>query len=368
MKTHALTIKNKTKKPKNVRNCERSVNGALVGVMPQRFQAFGVLAQLWMPITWTPGMPRTDQEFALLTRLKPGVAPETASASLDVIFKRLAALHPDDFPNRFSVRGMRANDFLMARAVAVFQSDITVKRMLYGLLAAVMMLLLIACGNVSNLLLARATAREREMAVRSALGATRRRIIRQLLIESSFLAAVACVVGCLLAWFGMKGVEAITQQKAWAPIVGGEVAIALNPPVLFFALVVTLLTTLVSGLAPALHVVRGDLQPHLVGNGKGVSASLGHGKLHAGLVIGEVALSIVLLIGAGLMIRSFFLLKHIDMGFDPKNVLVLYFAPSSGDGPNMAKATHRKRRLRAGQRVSIPGSPCDTNRRIYLLA
>jgi putative ABC transport system permease protein len=323
-----------------------TVNGeprTLVGVMPQRFQAFGELAQLWIPITWTPGMPRTDQEpdIALLARLKPDVSLETASAALEVVFKRLAALHPSDFPKQFAVRGMRANDFLMADAGTVFQSGIKLKRMLYGLLAAVMMLLLIACGNVANLLLARATVREKEMAVRSALGATRGRIIRQLLIESSILAAGACVAGCLFAWVGMKGVEAITQQKVWAPIVGGEVAIALNPPVLFFALVVTLLTTLVSGLAPALHVAREDLQPHLVGSGKGVSGNHGHGKLRAGLVIGEVALSMILLIGAGLMIRSFFLLKHIDMGFNPKNVLLLVFAPSQRNdpAPDLAKAT-----------------------------
>ncbi len=307
--------------------------------MPQRFQAFGALAQLWMPITSTPGVPRTDQEFALLTRLKPGVALETASASLDVVFKRLATLHPSDFPKQFVVRGMRANDFLMAGAGAVYQSNMKLERVLYGLLAAVMMLLLIACGNVGNLLLARATVREREMAVRSSLGATRGRIIRQLLIESSVLAAAACVVGCMFAWFGMKSVDAITHQKARATI-AGEVTIDLNSPVLFFAVGVALLTTLISGLAPALHVVRGDLQPHLVGSGKGVSGSFSHGMLRAGLVIGEVELSIVLLIGAGLMIRSFFLLKHIDMGFEPKNVLVVYFAPSSGHGlPNMAKAT-----------------------------
>ena len=319
------------------------VNGdprTLVGVMPQRFQAFGVLAQLWIPITWKPGMPSTDQEpdFSLLTRLKPGVVLETASTSLDVVFKRLATLHPSDFPEHFAVRGVRANDFLMARAGAVFQSDIKLERMLYGLFAAVMMLLLIACGNVANLLLARATVREREMAVRSALGATRGRIIRQLLIESSVLAAAACVVGCVFAWFGMKGVDAIAHQKAWATI-AGEVTIELNSPVLFFAIGVALLTTLISGLAPALHVARGDLQPHLVGSGTGVSGSFSHGKLRAGLVIGEVALSIVLLIGAGLMFRSFFLLKHIDMGFDPKNVLVVYFEPFSSHGRNMAKAT-----------------------------
>jgi len=324
-----------------------TVNGearTLVGVMPQRFQAFGVLAQLWIPITWTPGMPRTDQEFALLIRLKPGVALETASAELDVVFKRLATLHSSDFPKQFVVRGMRANDFLMAGAGGVFQSDIKLGRMLYGLLAAVIMLLLIACGNVANLLLARATVREREMAVRSALGATRGRIIWQLLIESSVLAAAACVVGCVFAWFGMKGVDSITHQKAWATI-ASEVTIKLNPPVLFFALGVALLATLISGLAPALYLARGDLQPHLVGSGKSVNGIFSHGILRAGPVIGEVAISIVLLIGAGLMIRSFFLLKHIDMGFEPKNVLVVYFAPSSGHGPNMAKATSPREEL-----------------------
>jgi len=324
-----------------------TVNGearTLVGVMPQRFQAFGVLAQLWIPITWTPGMPRIDQEFALLIRLKPGVALETASAELDVVFKRLATLHSSDFPKQFVVRGMRANDFLMAGAGGVFQSDIKLERMLYGLLAAVIMLLLIACGNVANLLLARATVREREMAVRSALGATRGRIIWQLLIESSVLAAAACVVGCVFAWFGMKGVDAITHQKAWATI-ASEVTIKLNPPVLFFALGVALLATLISGLAPALYLARGDLQPHLVGSGKSVHGIFSHGILRAGPVIGEVAISIVLLIGAGLMIRSFFLLKHIDMGFEPKNVLVVYFAPSSGHGPNMAKATSPREEL-----------------------
>ena len=328
----------------NVLGKNYAVNGeprTLVGVMPPRFQAFGFLAQAWIPITWTPSMSRADQQpdVALLTRVKRGVALETASAGLTVVFRRLAALHPRDFPEHFAVRGMWADDFLMTGAGAVYQSSIKLKGMLYGLLAAVMTLLLITCGNVANLLLARATVREREMAVRSVLGATRGRIIRQLLIESSVLATAACLIGCAFASLGMKGADAFIHQEAWAAI-AGEVTIELNSTVLLFAVGLALLTTVISGLAPALHIARGDLQPHLVSSGKGVSGSFNHGKLRAGLVIGEVALSIVLLIGAGLMIRSFLLLKHVDMGFDPKNVVVLYF--SHGPNPNTAKATSQR--------------------------
>src|SRR5258705_3786510 len=195
----------------NVLGKNYTVNGeprTLVGVMPPRFQAFGFLAQAWIPITWTPSMSRADQQpdVALLTRVKRGVALETASAGLTVVFRRLAALHPRDFPEHFAVRGMWADDFLMAGAGAVYQSNIKLKGMLYGLLAAVMTLLLITCGNVANLLLARATVRGKEMAGCSGLGATLGRIIRQLLIESSVLAAAAFFLGCAFAVFAMQGV------------------------------------------------------------------------------------------------------------------------------------------------------------------
>ncbi len=216
------------------------------------------------------------------------------------------------------------------------------KHLIYDLGVAVMILLLIACSNVVNLLLARATVREKEIAVRSALGATRWRLIRQLLAESSVLAIAASVVGCVLAWLGMKAVatmlpEVVRGGSYWG-LIGGEVEIGLNLPVLAFAVLVTMFTTLLCGLAPALHAVRADVQPHLVGS-KSVSGNFGHGKFRVGLVI-EVALSIVLLIGAGLMIRTLFLLTHVDLGFNPKNVLLLLFVPSRGhdQGVDRAKA------------------------------
>jgi putative ABC transport system permease protein len=144
------------------------------------------------------------------------------------------------------------------------------------------------------------------------------------------LAVAACVAGCLFAWLGTKFVPAFVPRigdVASGGHIGGETGLGLNPPVLFFALGLTLLTTLICGLAPALHVMRADLQPQLAGTGKGANGGFRHGKLRAGLVIAEVAFSIVLLIGAGLMMRSFFLLTRVDLGFNPKNVLLLYFMP-----------------------------------------
>jgi putative ABC transport system permease protein len=336
----------------------------LVGVMPPRFHAYGILPELWTPIPWARSTSGSDPEpkLNLLARLKPGVSIENASADLDVIVKHLALLHPDDYPKRFSVRALSATDYLMGPSGlgVVFNSGIQLKNILYDLLVAVMVLLLIACSNVANLLLARATVREKEIAVRSALGATSSRIIRQLLTESFVLAITSCLVGCVFAWVGMKGVEAVIHQKAWARI-AAETVVGLNPPVLLFALSLTFLTTLICGLAPALHVRHRDLLPHLVGDGKGVIANSGHGNLRAGLVIGQVALSIVLLIGAGLMMRSLFLLTHIDLGFNPQNILVVGFAPPRGrtglpDRANLASPEGQVRFQRILERLkAIPG-------------
>jgi len=191
------------------------------------------------------------------------------------------------------------------------------RKTLYALLGAVFLLLLIACSNVANLLLARATAREREIAMRATLGASRSRLIRQLLVESFVLAVAATGAGCALAYFVLKVVVALIP----AGTLPDETVIGMNAPVLLVALGVTILIAILCGLAPALHVVRGDLHSRLTSHGKGVAGGLRHGNLRGGLVISEIALSIVLLIGAGLLMRSFLTLTRVDLGFDPRNVL-----------------------------------------------
>ncbi len=309
----------------------------LIGIMPPRFQAYGALVQIWMPIAGSSEENASDPALSVDTmtaRLKPGVTLDTASAALDAIVKSLAKNRPNDFPKHFSARVLSATDFMLGpygigSAGGPETQHFDIKHMLYALLAAAMILLLIACSNVANLLLARATVREREIAVRAALGATRRRLIQQLIVESFVLAAAACVLGCIFAYAGMKGVTALIPAKGAS--IGGEAIVGLDWRTLLFAFVVTALTTILCGSAPALHTTRRDLQPSLTGGERRIIASIRPGQVRAGIVIGEVALCIVLLTGAGLMMRSFYALTHIDLGFDLNHVLFLGFGNPHSD-------------------------------------
>ena len=304
------------------------LNGApttLVGIMPLQFNAFG--ANFWLPVS--PDKARGS----VLGRLKPGVNVQAAGAELDAIAHRLHTPNPNGvFPeDKFAIVSESSLDSLIG----------SFKKTLYALLAAVLLLLLIACSNVANLLLARASAREREIAMRATLGATRGRLVRQLLMESFVLATVASAAGCVLAYFGLKVVVALIPVGTLPE----ETVIRMNLPVLLMALASTILTTILCGLAPTLHVVRGDLQPRLAGDGKGDARSFRHGKLRAGLVVSEVSLSIVLLIGAGLLMRSFLILTRVDLGFDPKNVLYFELNLPPAYNTDLAGSLQRKNAL-----------------------
>jgi predicted permease len=274
--------------------------------MPQRFTKLG--ADIYRSTSLSRSDPEARQRYYMLqARPKPGVTKEQVRADMDVIIHRLATIYPENYPKKFTVLVQSWAETLLG----------PLKKTLYTLAAAVGLLLLIACVNVANMLLARATAREKEMAVRAAMGASRWRLVRQLLIESLLLGLGGAVVGCLFAYAGIKGLVAAIPADS----IPKEAVIRLNMPVLLFSLTVAALTALLFGLAPALQTARRDIADPLRDSGKGVTGGFRHGKLRGALVVIEVALSLVLLAGAGLMMRSFLRLTQVDLGFEPRNLL-----------------------------------------------
>lgn len=279
----------------------------LVGIMPPRFTYFG--ADLWTPTEPDPADPAARQRYFMLQgRMKPGVTLAQVASNFQVIAQRLAKIYPNDYPERFDMRAQSLTDMVVGR----FRTTLNI------LLAAVGLLLFIACANVANMLLARAITREREVAVRSALGASRWRVARRLLVESALLAAGGAALGCVLAYVGIKAVVGIIPEDS----IPSEAVIRMNVPVLLFSLAIAALTTVLAGLAPAIHAARKQIVNPLKDAGKGVSGGFRHGRLRSALVIGEIALSLVLLTGAGLLMRTMVALQTVDLGLNPDNILV----------------------------------------------
>src|SRR4029077_9492506 len=285
----------------------------LVGIMPPRF-AWGD-ADVWIPDK--PNRTAVNTAYAgafprfwfFLGHLKPGVSVQQAEADLTVVAKRLATVYPKDYPKHFTVEVQSLTDLVVGQ----FRTT------LYIVLAAVGLLLLIGCGNVANLLLARATGREKEFAIRAVLGAGRIRLIRQLLVESLILAIGGALLGALIAWGGLKSLVAAMPKE----IIPAEEVIRLNGPVLAFTLCVAVLTALIFGFVPALQAARRDLSDPLRDSGKGTSGSGRHNRLRNAVVVLEVALSLTLLAGAGLLMRSFMALRDVHLGLQPDHVLVV---------------------------------------------
>jgi len=318
------------------------LNGAsytIVGVVPPSFNFYGSERDLYTPAgQWTdPSFldRRIEVSAHAIGRLKPGVTLAQAKADMDGISENLAAAYPE------------ADKDIGINLVSMKQDIVgNVQPFLIVLLAAVGFLLLIACANVANLLLARSMGRSREFAIRAALGANQTRVIRQLLTESILLAGLGGALGLLLAFWGTKAVLATLPGA-----LPRANEVSLDSRVLFFTVALSLLAGIVFGLAPALKTSRVNLQDILKETG---GSGGGRHRLHGVFVAVEVALALVLLVGAGLMIRSLAALWRVDPGFNP-NHAITFFLSLPAD-PNTTSAETRARlRLFDDKMNNIPG-------------
>jgi predicted permease len=276
----------------------------VIGVMPSGFD-FPNQTEVWTPLVLTSDCSNSFNQ--VVARLKPGVPLRQAQEDAGAIFRRMAERHQQrDAESEMTV--MPLQEFVVA----------STRHVLLILLGAVSLVLLIACANVANLLLARAAGRQREMAIRRALGASRWRIVSQLLVESVILAVLGGALGVLAAVWGLEGLLAFLP-----PGVPRAESIGIDVWVLAFALAASLVSGIIFGLAPALHSSNIDLGRSLKEGERSVSDSRSRRHVRSALVISEFALAMVLLASAGLLIRSFIHLTEVKPGFDARNVLTM---------------------------------------------
>ncbi|MFN0119752.1 MAG: ABC transporter permease [Blastocatellia bacterium] len=289
-----------------------NVARTVVGVLP-REAVYPRGGEILMPYSMTPAQQANRGGHGSLTvgRLKSGVTLEQARADVDAIARRLAERYPDTNAGR----GVTMIP-LLEETVRRFRAATLV------MLGAVGFVLLIACANVANLTLARAAGRGREIAVRQALGAARARIIRQLLTESMLLAALGGALGVTLAVWGVDALKVALPDDAPLLMPGYE-QLGINPRVVIFTTLVSLLTGILSGLVPAWQATRTSLNETLKEGGGRSGAAAGGNRARGALVVAEIALSLVLLVGAGLLMRNFLGLLQSNPGFDPDNVLTM---------------------------------------------
>ena len=282
----------------------------IVGVAPYGFGAASKV-DVWTPMAFKPDETANDARgghyINVYGRLKPGVTFDQAKAEMEVIAAQLAVQYPD--PQKgWGIFMMPLQDYSVRE----------VKPVLYTLLGAVACVLLIACANLANLLLARATARHREISIRAALGAGRGRLVRQLLTESVVLAICGGIAGIILARWGLDGLLALAPTSL--PRIS---EIHLDSGVLLFSLALSVVTGIAFGIAPALLAARTDMNEALKQGTRGSTEGGIRGRLRSALVVIEVVFALVLLGGAGLLARSFIQLAHVDPGFNPENATLL---------------------------------------------
>jgi putative ABC transport system permease protein len=284
----------------------------IVGVLPKRFRFPGLDGDIWMPMRWDKANRaqvffRRAHFVRVVARLKPGVKLEGANAALQTVVGRLKREYP--VTNVHMGAGLTPlHEFLVGKT----------KLPLLVMLGGVGLLLLIACANVANLLLVRAAGRERESALRLALGASRGRLFRHALVENAVLALLGGVAGVGIGIWGTRVLAAL-QPAGMLPV--HEVSVSVR--VLLYALGVTLLAALVFGIAPTLWTMRRDAADVLRDEGRTASSTLRVRRWGEALLVCQVALALALMLGAGLLVRSYLLLQRVEPGFDPSNVLTV---------------------------------------------
>jgi putative ABC transport system permease protein len=300
----------------NIVNQSIRLNGysfTVIGVMPADFNFPFNGGELWTPLVFEPKdlTYRGSHYLQVIGLLKPGVTKGQAGEDLSAIAARAA----EQFPETNAGRGVN---------VVSMTEDATRGVRMYAsiMLAAVGFLLLIACANVANLLLVRGASRQKEIAIRLAMGASRWRLIRQLLTESLMLSLAGGALGLLVSVWGIEGLARAIPDD-FSKFIPGWHNLAMNRTAFVFTLIVSLITGLLFGLLPAFQSTKTNFNEALKEGGKGSSGKASHNRARNALVIAEVALSLVLLIGAGLMVRSFIELLHSDFGVDPANVLTM---------------------------------------------
>ncbi|HKO96752.1 MAG TPA: ABC transporter permease [Pyrinomonadaceae bacterium] len=308
----------------------------IIGVMPGGFK-FPETAELWVPMALTEKIyTRNDHGLSSIARLKPNVTLEQAQAEMNSIARRIEEQHPVTNEgmgvNVFSLRDNLAGDYRQALLI---------------LLGVVAFVLLIACANVANLLLARASARHKEFALRAALGASRGRIVRQVLTESALLSLMGAVVGIFLAVWGKNVLLAAIpgDMPFWMKF-------DLDLRVLGFTFLISVITGLIFGVVPALQSSRTSLNETLKEGGR--TGAGAHNRMRSLLVVAEVALSLVLLVGAGLMVRSFTQLQRVDAGINPERVLTVEVPLARAKYPEKAQQAAFFQQL-VGRVAALPG-------------
>jgi putative ABC transport system permease protein len=290
----------------------------VVGVMPAEFQ-FPQRTDVWMPFEFDAEETRGGgHDFRVIARLKPGGTLGQAQAEVDAIGRGLAEQYPATNAG-WDLMLVTFTDYIFGNTSVA----------LLMLLAAVWFVLLIACTNVANLQLARAVARHKELAIRTALGAGRARIIRQLLTENLLLAMLGGALGLLLAEWGLDLLRALGPDS-----IPRLSEVSINSRALGFTIALSLVTGVIFGLVPALQVSKLNLNEALKEGGRSANASSArHNRVRAALVVSQVALALVLLIGAGLMIKSFLRLREVDPGFNAENILTAGISLTRADYP-----------------------------------